>query len=1022
MSTRHQPSQATPEETGRAESAAPAPVGLLDRPLFDGLRLNWWHVALIGLALFLLFTRFYDLGSRGFCHDESIHAWESWKLETGQGYRHNPVYHGPLLYHLTALVFAVFGDSDVTARLLTSLVGVLIALTPLLFRRWLGKWGTLAAIAFMAISPVLMFRSRFIRHDHLAILFNIIMGLAILRYLAERKTRDLYWLAAALSLSLAGKETSFITIFILGTFLFLYWASHWLRDRSLTWREMVALPSFDLMIVIGTLILPFAAAFPIAILGGDPVDYNTGLVWKGLVLLAMFAISALVGVLWDRRRWLVCAGIFWGIFLPLFTSLFTNPVEGFATGTVGQLGYWLSQHGVARGDQPWYYYLFTMSLYEYLPVLVGAGGVVYYLRRGEPEALPQAVERPGAPPVPFVALFIYWSVVAFVAYSWAGEKMPWLNMHLVAPLDILAGWTIGRLLRTDWRAIRERGGAWLLCLGPAFLYLLVRVLTNRPLAGTTVAAQQAWVGFVVLLAGLGCVAALVVRLLSRLAWAEGLRMVTLSVLIVLAGFTLRDAWRASFTNANYATEFLVYAHGTPDTVMVSHELEDLSRRLTGGLHLKVAYDDKSSWPFEWYLRNYDRRQFIGNLAGAPFDAEVVILGLENEAANRAFLGNRYYRRQYRLIWWPDQDFYFHMTPKKVWDRLRDPVQRQEIVDVVLRRQYPRSVDDWYLVAEFAMYVRRDVAAQLWDMGPEVLALGEPLPGDEYVERWQQRPASNVLGSGLLQSPKDVAVDAAGNLYVACGGSSTIQVLDPQGALLRVIGHAGSDPGGLSEPWGVALGPDGEVYVADTWNHRVQVFDAQGRYLRSWGIFGSTVDSAAGALLYGPRDIVVDAQGDVYVSDTGNKRVIKYDAQGEVLAVIGGAGSEAGQFQEPVGLALDADGNLYVADTWNQRIQVFDRQLRFVRQWTVYAWESASIVNKPYLAVDARGHVVASDPEGYRVLEFDAEGTLVASWGQFGTDLLSMNLPTGVTFGPDGWLYVADAENGRVLVYAVGADG
>lgn len=139
-------------------------------------------------------------------------------------------------------------------------------------------------------------------------------------------------------------------------------------------------------------------------------------------------------------------------------------------------------------------------------------------------------------------------------------------------------------------------------------------------------------------------------------------------------------------------------------------------------------------------------------------------------------------------------------------------------------------------------------------------------------------------------------------------------------------------------------------------------------------------------------------------------------------MVGGAGSEAGQFQEPVGLALDADGNLYVADTWNQRIQVFDRQLRFVRQWTVYAWESASIVNKPYLAVDARGHVVASDPEGYRLLEFDAEGTLVASWGQFGTDLLSMNLPTGVTFGPDGWLYVADAENGRALVYAAAADG
>ena len=139
----------------------------------------------------------------------------------------------------------------------------------------------------------------------------------------------------------------------------------------------------------------------------------------------------------------------------------------------------------------------------------------------------------------------------------------------------------------------------------------------------------------------------------------------------------------------------------------------MSRRLTGGLHLKVAYDDKSSWPFEWYLRDFDQRQFIGSSAGSPFDADVVILGIENEAANKAFLGNRYYRREYRLIWWPDQEFYFNTTLGSLWARLRDPVQRQEILDVVLRREYPRSTNDWYLVSRFALYVRRDFPAPVW---------------------------------------------------------------------------------------------------------------------------------------------------------------------------------------------------------------------------------------------------------------------------------------------------------------------
>ena len=74
----------------------------------------------------------------------------------------------------------------------------------------------------------------------------------------------------------------------------------------------------------------------------------------------------------------MCAGIFYGIFIPLFTTMFTNG-QGFATGMVGQLGYWLSQQGVQRGGQPAHYYVVLMALYEFLPLLVGLGGTIYYL-------------------------------------------------------------------------------------------------------------------------------------------------------------------------------------------------------------------------------------------------------------------------------------------------------------------------------------------------------------------------------------------------------------------------------------------------------------------------------------------------------------------------------------------------------------------------------------------------------------------------------------------------------------------
>jgi len=990
----------------------------LDRPLFSDLPITWWHVALVGLAAFIVFTRLWDLSSRGYSHDESIHAWESWKLVTGQGYRHNPVYHGPLLYHYTALLFALFGHSDFVARLGTSLVGVAIALSPLLFRRWLGKWGVLAAVALIAISPVMMHRSRFIRHDHFAVLFNLGLFLGILRYLTYRQRRDLYMVAAMLVLSLAAKETTFITFFIFGTFLVGYWVYQRWCDASLSLRDMFGLPAFDLIIVIGTLIFPFAAPFAIQALGGDPVDYQTGVAWKALVLLATMVLSAAIGIVWDRRRWLVAAGIFWGIFLPLFTTLFTNPVRGFATGTVGQLGYWLSQHGVARGGQPWYYYLILMSMYELLPMLLGLGATVYYVARGQPGEgeRPEAL-GPQAPRVPFMPLLIYWTVMGFAVYSWAGEKMPWLTMHLVAPLHLVAGWGVGRLLDAEWDAIRERRGLWVLLLGPLFIYLVLRVATSKPIPGTTVLAQTRWFSVLVILIGLCIVASALARLLGRLRSADAWRLASLSVIIVLVALTLRFAWMASFTNASYATEFLVYAHGTPDTVLVARELEEMSRRLTGGLHLRVAYDNKSSWPFEWYLRDFDRRIYYGSSPQAPLDAEVVLVGSENESAVRSLLGNRYYRREYRLIWWPNQEFYFDLTPARVLERLRDPVKRAEIWNILFYRQHPRSPDDWYLVSTFSMYVRRDVAQQLWDYGPEILGIGETLPGDEYIERWQEIDALAVWGTEVqLSAPKGLALDAAGRLYVADSGNDRIAVFGPEGQLITTFGQEGAEPGAFMEPWGVAVGPDGEVYVADTWNHRIQVFDGEGRYLRGWGVFGTTDASGPGTLLYGPRDVAVDAEGHVYVTDTGNKRVIRYDREGNVLRVVGGDGGEAGRFREPVGLALAPDGTLYVADTWNRRIQAFDGELNYLREWPIHAWEGASVVNKPYLSTDAEHRIYATDPEGYRVLVFDRAGELLWSWGRFGSDTAAMNLPTGVIVDAQGRAVVSDSGNNRLLVF------
>jgi DNA-binding beta-propeller fold protein YncE len=284
----------------------------------------------------------------------------------------------------------------------------------------------------------------------------------------------------------------------------------------------------------------------------------------------------------------------------------------------------------------------------------------------------------------------------------------------------------------------------------------------------------------------------------------------------------------------------------------------------------------------------------------------------------------------------------------------------------------------------------------------------------------------------------LAIAQDGRIVVADSGNHRIQVFDAQGNFLMMWGsscdlYAEGQPGCIDpdgdgplqlgdgqfhEPWGVAVDGQGHIYVADTWNHRIQKFSSEGKFLKKWGFFASTGGQLGEPIgMWGPRAIIVDAQGNLYVTDTGNKRVQKFDPEGNFLGQWGGGGVIEGYMDEPVGLAMDAQGNFYVADTWNRRIQKFDINFTFVKAWPIAGWESQSIVNKPYLAVDREaGLVYATDPEGYRVLVFDTEGNFRAAFGQYGSDEKSLALPNGIAVDAQGYIYVADADNHRIVVF------
>ena len=107
----------------------------LDTPLTALFAINWEIVLYIAIFMVAIVTRFYDLGARVMSHDESLHTLYSWNLYAGKGYQHDPLMHGPFLFHANALIYFLFGDNDFTARTAPALFGIVLVILPYWFRQ-----------------------------------------------------------------------------------------------------------------------------------------------------------------------------------------------------------------------------------------------------------------------------------------------------------------------------------------------------------------------------------------------------------------------------------------------------------------------------------------------------------------------------------------------------------------------------------------------------------------------------------------------------------------------------------------------------------------------------------------------------------------------------------------------------------------------------------------------------------------------------------------------------------------------
>lgn len=816
----------------------------------------------------------------------------------------------------------------------------------------------------------------------------------------------------------------------------------WLLFRGYGEARLRTLREFDLMVWLMTLAAPLYAAFPIKLVGGNPESVKIlpnmlqpDVLRSAAVFLAMVVVFSALGALWGGRRYLVALALYYGVMVVLFTTFFTNG-NGVGTGLVGSVGYWLAQQEVRRGGQPWYYYLLIVPLYEFVPLVLSLAGMVALAWRGlrgrpldptgdAPDAAPPAIRNQ------WLLFLAFYVLGVWGAFTWAGEKMPWLSTHITTPMCILGGWYLAeRIKLIPWEQVRRTRGwwwpvgvlLWLLAFG-VFLRLLT---AGRAFRGTDLASLGDTIGLVanlLVLIGLGWVLA---RKGLELGGDLARRLFGLGLVGLLGVFSLRTAFLFTYVNYDYAIEPMVYAHGTPDIKLVVEELKDISRRTVGENQLVFAYDDESTWPFEWYFRDFPNKKFFG---GSPSrevlrDVPVVIVGIENEGKVKPFLGNQYYRIPYRQIWWP-KETYKDLTWQRIWDGLRDPVIRRNVLDVILYRRYRQPLAEWDPADRFILFVRKDIGAQVWQLGAAPAAVPEVVT-DPFEGKYRLEPAVQIIGGiggsapGQFQQPRGLAIAPKGSpfegrIYVADTGNHRIQVFEPDGTFAFGWGSFGEAPGQFNEPWSVGVAADGRVYVVDTWNHRIQVFTPDGQFLKQWGAFVST-DGQLGQMgvFWGPRAVAFTAEGNLLVTDTGNKRVQVFDPEGNPLTQFGGGGIESGYFDEPVGIAVGPDGSVYVADTWNRRVQKFDAAFRFLKEWAVPGWEDQNIFTKPYIAVDSTGTVYASDPTGWRILVWDAEGNPLAVLGQYGAASTDFGWVNGVAVGPDDSLWVADADNHRIM--------
>jgi tripartite motif-containing protein 71 len=290
----------------------------------------------------------------------------------------------------------------------------------------------------------------------------------------------------------------------------------------------------------------------------------------------------------------------------------------------------------------------------------------------------------------------------------------------------------------------------------------------------------------------------------------------------------------------------------------------------------------------------------------------------------------------------------------------------------------------------------------------------------FSNKW----GSEGKGDGQFQRPHDLDFSPDEKiLYAVDRDGNRIQAFDKNGTFLFSWGKLGTDDGQFHVPYGIDVDINGNVWVVDRANDRVQKFDSNGNFILKFGNKDAKPSGELGKF-DNPRHVAVDKNLEyVYVADSKNNRIQKFDINGTFVESIGKMGNKIGEFNLPTTIDIDSKSNFIVNERGNERIQKFDSQWNPILMWGSKGSGNSQFCHIEHIAVDKYDNVYVTDPQEDpgcshepRLLKFDSKGNFITKWGSYGEDDGQFRVPEHLAVDSEGHVYVSDRKNENIQVF------